>query len=162
VPILLALEEIRGGDHRATLVPPLRTLKPRVRVGRWNWSSSRSQRGAYRSFCQQQFQPKDISDVCLCARNWARIFRGGVRFRESATYFSRPTPHRSGSRERLCASTRFPMILAAMNLYPSLTYLVLAISRKAGQLSSLHPDRGGAMQDIGYELRRTPLLEIVL
>jgi hypothetical protein len=53
------------------------------------------------------------------------------------------------------------MILAAMNLHALLQYFVLAISRKTGQLSILRPDRGEAMQDIGYELRRTPLLETV-
>ena len=34
----------------------------------------------------------DLSDVCLYSPNWKRIFRGGVRIGESATYFSRPTP----------------------------------------------------------------------
>src|SRR5687768_6523046 len=33
-----------------------------------------------------------LSDVCLHPRNRRWIFRGGVRLRESATYFSRPTP----------------------------------------------------------------------
>jgi hypothetical protein len=46
------------------------------------------------------------------------------------------------------------MILAAVNLYSLLQYLVLAISRKAGQLAILRPLRGGAMQDAGYGLRR--------
>src|SRR5215210_2402053 len=46
------------------------------------------------------------------------------------------------------------MILAAMNLYSLLQYIVLAKSRKARQLAILRPDRGAAMQDSGYELRR--------
>src|SRR5215207_4690576 len=33
-----------------------------------------------------------MSDVCLHSRNQARIFRGGVQVRGSATHFSRPTP----------------------------------------------------------------------
>jgi hypothetical protein len=50
------------------------------------------------------------------------------------------------------------MILAAVNLYSLLQYLVLAISRKAGHLAILRPDRGEAMRDSGYELRRMHLL----
>jgi hypothetical protein len=46
------------------------------------------------------------------------------------------------------------MILAAMNLYSSLQYLVLAIGRKAGQLAILCSHWGKEIQDIGYELLR--------
>jgi hypothetical protein len=49
------------------------------------------------------------------------------------------------------------MMFAAVNLYSSLQYLVLAISRKAEQLAILRPHCGEAMQDIGYELLRIPL-----
>jgi hypothetical protein len=44
------------------------------------------------------------------------------------------------------------MILAAVNLYSLLQYLVLAMSRKAEHLAILCPDKGKAMQDSGYEL----------
>ena len=49
------------------------------------------------------------------------------------------------------------MILAAVNLYSPLLYLVLAISCKAGQSAILRPHRGEAMQYRGYELLRIPL-----
>jgi hypothetical protein len=44
------------------------------------------------------------------------------------------------------------MILAAVNLYSLLLCLVLAISRKAGHLAIVRPDRGEAMRDSEYEL----------
>jgi hypothetical protein len=47
--------------------------------------------------------------------------------------------------------------LTAANIYSPLQYLVLAISRKAGALGILRPDRGEAMQDSGFELLRIPL-----
>src|SRR5829696_6494648 len=47
-----------------------------------------------------------------------------------------------------------PVVLATANLYSLLQYLVLAISRQAGQLAIHRTQRGGAMQDGGYELRR--------
>jgi hypothetical protein len=50
------------------------------------------------------------------------------------------------------------MMLAAVNLYSLLQYLGLAIRHKAEQLAILRPDRGKAMQDSGYELRRIFLL----
>jgi len=49
------------------------------------------------------------------------------------------------------------MILAAVNLYSLLPYLVLAISRKAGHLAILRPDRGEAMRDSENELLRVLL-----
>jgi hypothetical protein len=47
----------------------------------------------------------------------------------------------SSSSNAACASIRYPIILAAMNLYSSLTYLVLATSRNAGQLAILRQHR---------------------
>jgi hypothetical protein len=44
-----------------------------------------------------------------------------------------------------------------VNLYALLQYLVLAISRKVGPLAIVHPDRGEAMRDSEYELRRISL-----
>jgi hypothetical protein len=38
---------------------------------------------------------KKVSDVCVLSGNRRRIFRGGMRTEELATYFSRPTPHRT-------------------------------------------------------------------
>src|SRR5215218_8426342 len=48
--------------------------------------------------------------------------------------------------------------LTAANIYSPLPYLVLAISRKAGALGILRPDRGEAMRDSGYYLRSIRLL----
>ena len=45
-----------------------------------------------------------------------------------------------------------------MNIYSPHYLLVLAISRKAGPLAILCPHKGEAIQDIGYELLRIPLL----
>ena len=66
-------------------------------------------------------------------------------------------PYLPCSRGRSCASTLCPMILAAVNLYSLLQYLVLAISSKAGPLAIVRPHRGGPMQDGGYGLQRIHL-----
>src|SRR5215204_3531217 len=50
--------------------------------------------------------------------------------------------------------------LTAANIYSPLQYLVLATSRKAGQLAILRPHRGEAMRHSGFELRRTNLARI--
>jgi hypothetical protein len=49
-------------------------------------------------------------------------------------------------------------VLVAVIVYSSFQYLVLAISRKVGQLAIIRPDRCEAMQDSAYELRRSLLL----
>jgi hypothetical protein len=67
------------------------------------------------------------------------FFRGGVRIGESATHFSRPTPTSPFANSFVSAPC--PGILAAANLYSLFRYLVLAMSRKAGQLPILCPDR---------------------
>jgi hypothetical protein len=50
---------------------------------------------------------------------------------------------------RIFAHKFATVILVAVDFYSPLKYLVLAISRKAGQLVIVRPHRGGAMQDAG-------------
>jgi hypothetical protein len=87
-----------------------------------------------------------------CVHETSGGFFEGVCGQENRPLLSVTDPYHPGSRERFCASTRYPMMLAAVNLYSLLQYLVLATSRKAEQLAILCPHLGEAMQDIDYDL----------
>src|SRR5215211_5229956 len=95
--------------------------------------------------------------MCACPRKIAADYPRASAGERIDHFLLATHPHHPGIREWFCASTRCPMILAAVNLYSPLQYLVLAKSRKAGQLAILRPHRGEAVQDRGYGLRRITL-----
>jgi hypothetical protein len=61
--------------------------------------------------------PIRIGDVCLYLRDRQRIFRWGIQVRESAPYFSRPTPDCPAIRELIYANTPCLGILTSANLF---------------------------------------------
>ena len=79
---LLVPQEYRGAVGRTYL----------YFYGKTEKEAKRKRTAAERDMIRRGPRAFNASRVCLHPRNWRRIFRGSVRIRGSATYFSRPSP----------------------------------------------------------------------